>query len=173
AALIQPLFVADVAVPFLRFHPTLAPMLRAQLSAEDREHLEAAHRLRYYGLSAGLYSADSNNPTRTRSIAWMELPNLLHAAHNALDARAPYAVDFSDNIRHFVGRIFGLQNETEGLARKAETMSARLVHIPGSSSKPHAPRTFFERAGSVRRSESPSQLSRNSGMQRLINADRR
>ena len=121
AALIEAEDVPGVTVPFLRFHPTLAPMLWARLDAAERERLTTAHRQRYYALSGYLYQEDRRHPHQARAIAWQELPNLLHAVHAALDAGDPDAVDFADNVNRFLSTIFGLKQEAERLAKKAQT----------------------------------------------------
>ena len=124
--------VPGVSVPFLRFHPTLAPMLWAQLGAEDRARLSAAYRQRYYALSGYLYQEDLRNPHQARAIAWRELPNLLHAVHAALDAGDPDAVDFADNVNRFVGTIFGLKQEASACRRWRKRRRARTGHRHGS-----------------------------------------
>ncbi len=120
AALIEAEDIPGVTVPFLRFHPTLAPMLWARLDAAERERLSAAHRQRYYALSGYLYQEDRRNPHQARAIAWRELPNLLHAVHAALDAGDPDAVEFANNVNQFLGTIFGLKQEAERLSAKAQ-----------------------------------------------------
>ena len=120
AALIEAEDIPGVTVPFLRFHPTLAPMLWPQLDAAEQPRLSAAHRQCYYALSRYLYREDKRNPHQARAIAWRELPNLLHAVHAALDAGDPDAVDFADNVNSFLGTIFGLKQEAERLLAKAQ-----------------------------------------------------
>ena len=123
AALIEPEDIPAVGVPFLRFHPTLAPMLWAQLDAAERTQLSAAHRQRYYALSGYLYHEDSRNPHQARAIAWRELPNLLHAVHAALDIGDPDAVDFADNVNLFLGKYFGFKQEAQSLAARVQKTS--------------------------------------------------
>ncbi len=123
AALIEAEGIPGVGVPFLRFHPTLAPMLWAQLDEAERTELSAAHRQRYYALSGALYREDSRNPHQARAIAWRELPNLLHAVHAALDAGDPDAGDFADNVNKFLGS-FGLKHSAESLAAKAQAAAS-------------------------------------------------
>lgn len=122
AALIEAESIPGVPVPFLRFHPTLAPILRAQLSAEDLMRLSEAHRRRYYALSGFLYNQDNRNPHVVRAIAWRELPNLLHAANAAFDAGDPGAVDFADSMNRFLG-MFGLRQDAHKLTARAEASS--------------------------------------------------
>jgi hypothetical protein len=107
AALIQAEAVPGVNTPFLRFHPTLAPMLWGQLDSDERARLTTAHRQRYYGLANYLYREDSRTPHEVRAIALRELPNLLHAVDAAFDARDPDAVDFADSVTRFLS-FFGL-----------------------------------------------------------------
>lgn len=119
AALIQPESLEGVPMPFLRFHPTLAPMLWLGMSEDERTRLSVAHRRRYCRLSKYLYQEDNRNPRQARAIAQSELPNLLHAVHAALDAGDPDAVDFVDNVNRFLG-FFGLKQEAERLLSKAQ-----------------------------------------------------
>lgn len=125
AALIEAEEIPDVTVPFLRFHPTLAPMLWARLDGAERERLTTAHRQRYYALSGYLYQEDQRNPHQARAIAWRELPNLLHAVHAALDSGDPDAVDFADNVNRFLGTIFALKQEAERLTARAQAAAGK------------------------------------------------
>ncbi len=119
AALIEAESLPGVTVPFLRFHPTLAPMLWAQLDPAEQTRLGDAHRQRYYLTSGYLYKQDRRNPHQVRAVAWRELPNLLHAAHAALDANDPDAVDFADNVNRFLD-YFGLKQEAQRLLAQAQ-----------------------------------------------------
>jgi len=120
AALIDAESVPGVSVPFLRFHPTLAPMLWQQLGKDKREQLATAHRQRYYALSGYLCQQDGRHPHQARAIAWRELPNLLHAVHAALAAGDLDAVEFASNVNLFLGTYFGLKQEAESLAAEAQ-----------------------------------------------------
>ncbi len=127
AALIEPESMPGVGVPFLRFHPTLAPLLWAQLDADEQARLSAAHRQRYYALAGYLYHGDKRNPHQARDIARHELPNLLDAVHATLDAAEPDAVDFADSVNRFLG-VFGFKQESEALVAKAQAAAGE----PGS-----------------------------------------
>ena len=96
AALLEAEGVPGVAPPFLRFHPTLAPMLWEQLGPDERARFTTAHRQRYAGLAGYLYHEDRKSPHEARAIALRELPNLLRAVHAAFDAHDPDAVDFAE-----------------------------------------------------------------------------
>jgi|GEM_PF-258765 tetratricopeptide (TPR) repeat protein len=122
AALIEPEHVPGVGPPFLRFHPTLAPLLWSQLDAGEQSGLTDAHWRRYYQLSGYIFNEDHNNPHEARAIAWRELPNLLHAVHIALDAADPDAVEFVTKVNRFL-TFFGLAREAERLTGRAEAIA--------------------------------------------------
>jgi tetratricopeptide (TPR) repeat protein len=136
AALLEAEDVPGVTAPFLRFHPTLAPMLWARLDAAERERLTTALRQRYYALSGYLYREDDRNPHQARDIAWRELPNLLHAVHAALDAGDPDAGMFVSAVNLFLG-FFGLKQEAERLSKKAQAAApdagSRAWHLAQSN----------------------------------------
>jgi CHAT domain-containing protein len=111
AALMEVEPVPGVIPPFFRFHPTLAPMLWEQLSMDEQARLSVAHRQQYYGLVNFLYREDSKNPHEARAIAWRELPNILHAAHGALDAADGDSVEFVTYVNKFLNN-FGLKQES-------------------------------------------------------------
>nr|VFJ42528.1 MAG: Tetratricopeptide repeat-containing protein [Candidatus Kentron sp. DK] len=119
AALLQIESIPGVSVPFLRFHPTLAPLLWAGITAEEQDQLTLAHRQRYYQLANYLYHEDAKNPHQARAIARRELPNILHACRNALEAGDSDAVDFVDSINRFL-TVFGMGREAALLTRRAE-----------------------------------------------------
>ena len=119
AALIEAERVRGVGPPFFRFHPTLAPMLWAGLDGEERAQFTLAHRQRYHALAGYLYHEDSKNPHQARAIALRELPNLLHAVHQALDAGDPDAVDFVTVVNLFL-TLFGMTREAASLTHRAE-----------------------------------------------------
>ncbi len=117
SGLLQPEQVPGVGVPFLKFHPTLAPVLWPQLSAAEQADLLARHRQRYYQLSGQMYHEDDRNPLFARAIARRELPNLLIAVNGALAAGDADAVDFVNNVSRFLG-IFGLKQDQRVLTDK-------------------------------------------------------
>ncbi len=119
AALIEAESIPGVGPPFLRFHPTLAPMLWSGLAADERDALTTAHRQRYYALASYLYHEDRQNPHQARAIARRELPNLLYAVDRALDARDADAVEFVEAVNRFL-TIFGMTREAARLTGRAE-----------------------------------------------------
>jgi tetratricopeptide (TPR) repeat protein len=125
AALVEPEDLPGVTVPFLRFHPTLAPMLWAQVDSAEQGRLSHAHRQQYYGLASDLYQEDQRNPHQARAIAFRELPNLLHAVHAALAESDPDAVDFADCVTRFLS-YFGLPREIAALAARSQAAAGEL-----------------------------------------------
>lgn len=119
AALIEAESVPGVGPSFFRFHPTLGPMLWAGLDGQEKAQLTLAHRQRYYSVAGYLYNEDSKNPHQARAIALRELPNLLHAVHQALDAGDPDAVAFATSVNRFL-TTFGMTREAASLTRRAE-----------------------------------------------------
>jgi hypothetical protein len=73
--LIQVEHLPGVDPSFLKFHPTLAPVLWSRLSPEEQADLSARHRQRYYALSGYLYQEDKRHHV-----------HLLHAVDGALTA---------------------------------------------------------------------------------------
>jgi tetratricopeptide (TPR) repeat protein len=108
--LLQAEIPAGFNSPFLRFHPTLAPVLWGRLTAEEQGELRLRHQQQYYEFVNTLYHFDVENPAVTRSIVGRELPNLLWAVNGALDDRAENAVDFVDRVNRFLD-FFGLKRD--------------------------------------------------------------
>ncbi|MEZ4617469.1 MAG: tetratricopeptide repeat protein [Caldilineaceae bacterium] len=125
AALIETEQVPDVRYPFLRFHPTLAPLLWAQLTQEEQTVLTTAHCRRYYALAGYLYHEDNKNPQFARAIARRELPNLRHAVDAALAAADEDAVDFVDSVNKFLD-YFGLNRDAAALTARAEAIAGAV-----------------------------------------------
>ncbi|MBH8577456.1 tetratricopeptide repeat protein [Nostocaceae cyanobacterium CENA369] len=123
--LIQPENVPGVRFPFLKFHPTLAPVLWSRLSPEAQGELLARHRLRYYQLSRHLYVEDRKNPHQARFIAQKELPNLLYAVQGALFAGEEWALEFVNNINWFLN-YFGLNNDRDALTQRVEKVQGKV-----------------------------------------------
>jgi tetratricopeptide (TPR) repeat protein len=123
--LIQPEHLPGVAVPYLKFHPTLAPALWSRLSTEVQTELLARHRQRYYKLSGYLYEEDSKDPHFTRAIAQQELPNLLYAVHGALDAGEEWAVEFVYSVNRFLD-YFGLNRDRTLLSQRVAQLTGEV-----------------------------------------------
>jgi hypothetical protein len=68
--LIQSEHLPSVSMPYLKFHPTLAPALWSRLSSEVQTELRSRHRHRYYNLSGSLYLKMTKIPMKS-----VQLPN--------------------------------------------------------------------------------------------------
>ena len=120
-----------LSVPFLKFHPTLAPVLWTQLSDAEQAILLARHRQQYYQLSGQMYHGDDKNPLVVRAIVRRELPNLLMAVKGALAAGDADAVDFVNNVSLFLGN-FGLKQDQQVLTDKLAQTMDKLTGEVGS-----------------------------------------
>ncbi len=114
-----------VAPPFLRFHPTLAPLLWQELDADARERLGLAHRQRYAQLAAFLYQEDIPRPEAARAIAERELPNLLAALQRAFDIRDLEAVNFASKVLLFL-RYLGRKREADAIQERAGSQAGEI-----------------------------------------------
>jgi tetratricopeptide (TPR) repeat protein len=118
---IKPFVVEGISLPpYLKFHPSLSPLLWSQLTRPQIDALNSAHRQRYFEMLAGLYALDRKNPHRARSIALQELPNLLHAINGELDEALGglWPAEFVEGMSYFL-RAFGLNREAAALVERA------------------------------------------------------
>ena len=117
--LVQVEALAGINPQFLRFHPTLAPVLWGRLTAEMQGKLRLWHQQEYYALVSTWYHQDSQNPYEMRLISRRELPNLLWAVKGALADRAEDVITFVTCVDKFLND-FGLKRDrvflTEQLA---------------------------------------------------------
>jgi tetratricopeptide (TPR) repeat protein len=123
----------NISVPYLKFHPTLAPALwdeggdppqPSSLKLRlKRGELVERHRERYYQLSRYLYFEDQKNPYEARAIAMRELPNLLYGVRGALAVETDYAVDFVDNVCKFLNN-FGMNKDRQQLTEQTQHLGA-------------------------------------------------
>lgn len=134
-----------IQFPYVHFHPTLLPYLRAQLPAGRRAELDDRYRERYRALARYLYREDSKNPHAARALAVRDLPNLrrgldlalAHAAARPPDDENAYAAleaaaEFADSVAWFLD-YFGLRRERERLqARVDELMGGRGIEGEGA-----------------------------------------
>jgi tetratricopeptide (TPR) repeat protein len=114
-----------VGVPFLKFHPTLAPAMWSRLTEPEQQQLLSRHRQRYYQLSGYLYFEDDKNPFAVRAIAQRELPNLLYAVSGSIAAGEDFAVDFVNKVNWFLN-YFGLNQDRENLTEMGQHMGGEI-----------------------------------------------
>ena len=120
AALIRVEELPGVSVPYLHFHPTLAPYLARGLEAGARGALEERYWQAYYRFAGYLYQTDFQHPIPARALAGRELPNLRRALRLALQAGAlDEAVGFADSINRFLDN-FGRWRERDEVAAEVE-----------------------------------------------------
>jgi tetratricopeptide (TPR) repeat protein len=143
AALLTAESLPNVAVPFLRFHPTLAPYLATRLSAARRAALEERYWQRYYALANYLYRSDTQTPHEARAIALRELPNLRRALDLCLAAlssplrgeserqeMAGAAVGFADSIARFLD-VFGRWRERDVMMANVKRQTSSVITETG------------------------------------------
>lgn len=125
AGLIDVETVPGVTPPFLRFHPTLAPLLWHELDADTHQSLSLAHRQRYALLANFLYFEDTPHPHAARAIASRELPNLLAALNRAFDDGEVKAVNFANRVLRFL-RVFGHKREADAIQKRANRQAGEM-----------------------------------------------
>ena len=109
----------QVSVPFLRFHPVLAPYLRSQPGADDAA-LRERYAQRYQGLARYLYYEDNRNPHPVRTLVRKELPNLRRALDLLLEeGELDAASEMAGRIASFLSD-FGQWRERDELRRQVE-----------------------------------------------------
>jgi tetratricopeptide (TPR) repeat protein len=113
--------VEEIGLPFLRFHPTLAPVLWGRLIAEKQGELKLRYQQEYYAFANSLYRQDLQNPAAVRIVARRELANLLWAVNGALDDQSGNAVDFVDSVNWFLDN-FGLKRDQALLTERLDLL---------------------------------------------------
>ena len=120
AALIRVEALPGVTVPYIHFHPTLAPFLARELTAEQTAALETRYWRGYYAFANLLTQSDIQNPIQARALAARELPNLRRGLRLAIAAAAlDEAVAFADSINKFLD-VFGRWRERDEVAAEVE-----------------------------------------------------
>jgi tetratricopeptide (TPR) repeat protein len=120
--LIQAEYLPGFNSPYLKFHPTLAPVLWERLDPVTRTALVSRHQRCYDALSGWLYYEDLKNALTIRAITLRELPNLLFAVRGALETAAPAAVAFVAKVNHFLN-YFGMGTDRNDLTALATALS--------------------------------------------------
>ena len=102
AALLTAEQVEGIAVPYLHFHPVLAPYLRSQPGADDPA-LRERYAQRYADLANYLYNEDDWHPQEVRALVLKELPNLRRVLELLLEAgELDAASDMAESIARFL-----------------------------------------------------------------------
>lgn len=120
-ALIRSEELDEWTVPYIHFHPTLAPYLRSLINNQQSE-ISNRYWQAYHALANQLYQADDSTPLQARALVLRELPNLRRALRLCLAADAlDEAVEFADCINSFLD-VFGRwreRDEVVGMVEKA------------------------------------------------------
>lgn len=119
--LIQIEFIPNVEIPYLKFHPTLAPLLWSKLNAEEQDILKSRHCQKYQRLLQNLFFDDYKNPQVTRAIVHRDLPNLIYAVNQLIKNKDENAKSFVDYLCRFLGGL-GFKKEQEELMQRLETI---------------------------------------------------
>jgi tetratricopeptide (TPR) repeat protein len=125
AALLGLETVRSTGEPYLRFHPTLAPMLWAGLPEEERRRGAASHLRRYSELVEALYFEIPIHPDWARAVVRRELPNILAAVNVAIEERDPGAVSFVTSLCTFLD-LFGLRKEAASLLARVDDLASEV-----------------------------------------------
>ncbi|MDM8561476.1 tetratricopeptide repeat protein [Candidatus Parabeggiatoa sp. HSG14] len=114
--LMLPEILEGVTIPYLKFHPSLIPVLKGRLSPKEKPTLKNRYLQGYYELSNFLFGEESQNPAQTRAIEQKELPNFLNAIRNSVENGVETGEDwmgsFIDNVKSFLSD-FGLKFDEE------------------------------------------------------------
>jgi tetratricopeptide (TPR) repeat protein len=119
--LVQVEVLAGFNPPFLRFHPTLAPVLWGRLTAAEQEELRLRHQEEYYGFVNYWYHLPNHNPEAARVVVRKELANLLWAVNGALTDQAENALDFVERVNLFLDK-FGLKRDRTFLTERLDLL---------------------------------------------------
>ncbi len=107
-------------VPYIKFHPVLAPTLWSHI-AEERDKVFSDYQQRYAQLSAYMAYEEGKNTDQVRNLIRRDFSNLIYAVSNALDAKATWAPQFVRNLSLYL-TVFGFEQDKERLNKRAETM---------------------------------------------------
>ncbi len=110
-------------VPYIKFHPILAPILWQHI-AKERKKVFSDYQQRYAQLSAYMSYEEGKNADQVRNLIRRDFPNLIYAVSNALDAKATWAPQFVKNLSLYL-MVFGFEKDKDFLTQRAEEMSKK------------------------------------------------
>ena len=115
-----------IAVPFLHFHPVLAPYL-CSLPGIDDVALRERYVVHYSAIIGYLSREDARNPRPVRLLIHRELPNLLQAVKFAIESNNPnVATEMAAHLARFLTYL-GLNRERDEL----RDWITEVVHTTG------------------------------------------
>jgi hypothetical protein len=115
--LIELRYLQDFKVPYIKFHPSLAPALWRRLSSEDQDKLSFLYQHRYAELVGYLYHEEGESTDHVRNLVRWNLPNLFHAVYGALESNRKGADLFATNLDLFL-TIFVLKRDSDELNKR-------------------------------------------------------
>ena len=124
AGLVQVENFDGLTVEYLEFHPSIANF--GELSSAQYSTLQDRYQQGYYELANFLYNEESRNPYHAHIIEQKELPNLLTAAHEAVESGKEWANDFGNKVDSFLSD-FGLVTSGKQFAKATKTQIAELA----------------------------------------------
>ncbi|MDM8559882.1 NACHT domain-containing protein [Candidatus Parabeggiatoa sp. HSG14] len=118
--LISTEILPNFRVPYIKFHPTLAPILWASFSSiKEQKRVFSDYQQRYAQLVAYMSYEEGNDTIQVHTLLRKDLSNLLYAVHSALDAEESWAVQFAKNVKLFLG-IFGFHRDNAILNQRVK-----------------------------------------------------
>jgi len=119
AGLIQAEFLQDFVAPYLKFHPTLAPILWRRLPPLVQNQIQATYRWRYVELISYLFFEEGKNTLLIHALAKRDLPNILHTIYTAIEAKERWVPKVANYVDLFIN-TFGLKRESAAINQLLE-----------------------------------------------------
>lgn len=116
-----------VDLPFIHFHPALAPLLWDQLESTERNRMSQAWQRVGERRLIRLQEDERHSPERARATAQWAMPTLLRAAHSALDAGTRDAADFARRLARVAASVEQHEEAADLLARSSQSGSPKWV----------------------------------------------
>jgi hypothetical protein len=122
AGLIQLEFLPDFKIPYLHFHPMLAPTLWARLSPEQQNQIIRAYRWRYAELISYLFFEEGKNTELIHALARQDFSNLLYTVYSAADANEKWTAKVA-NYLDLLLNYFGLKRESAAMNERVQNVN--------------------------------------------------
>ncbi len=125
AGLIQARTLTAYGSIYLKYHPALKQALWSRLSSEEQDNLRVRHRSAYYELARELYDQVGDQPEKVRMLARLEMPNLLSASRESLQAEEQHALSFATYVKLLLDEL-GLKTDHEQLEQETARHQAQV-----------------------------------------------
>ncbi|MDM8567604.1 tetratricopeptide repeat protein [Candidatus Halobeggiatoa sp. HSG11] len=113
-----------LTVEYLGFHPSLTGL--GELAHSQQSALQDRYQQGYYELANFLYNEEGRNPYHAQIIEQKEMPNLLTAAHGAMETGKDWANDFGNKVDSFLSD-FGLMTNGKKFAKATKAEIEELL----------------------------------------------